>query len=193
MVLPKDNTLSRTLGSKHSAGVVALACGMLLLVATLSASAQSSVTLAWDPSPSTDIKGYKIYYGGAAGAYTNVVTVGNTTNATVAGLKSGVVFYFAATAFDNVGVESAMSNEISYLVQAPMARLSLGLTAQKRPILSGTGPVGYKYDVQASPDLKIWSTVASVTVDSTGVFQYTDTTPSTNLTRRMYRLRQTSP
>src|SRR5690349_5253045 len=78
--------------------------------------AQQSVTLLWDPSPDTNIVSYNIYYGPGSGNYTNLVTVGNTTNATVTGLVSGSTYFFVATAVNAVGLESDPSNEISYWV-----------------------------------------------------------------------------
>ena len=79
--------------------------------------AASSVTLAWDRSPDGSVTGYKIYYGVGSGAYTNSVSVGNVTNATVTlPGPTGVTFYFAATAYDGSGVESTFSNETSYTV-----------------------------------------------------------------------------
>src|SRR5712671_1390866 len=55
-------------------------------LAPCSVRAASSVTLAWDPSPSGGVAGYNVYYGPASGTYTNMVTAGNATNATVSGL-----------------------------------------------------------------------------------------------------------
>ena len=76
---------------------------LLLIAAFLSlapevAKAASSVTLAWDPSTSTDVVGYNLYYGAASATYTNVVSVGSATSLTVSGLVAGVTYYFAATA-----------------------------------------------------------------------------------------------
>lgn len=85
----------------------------ILLCSALSASA-ASVTLAWDASPDASVTGYRIYLGVASGAYTNAVVVGNVTNATLTNLTSGVTYYFAATAYDGNGLESAFSNETSY-------------------------------------------------------------------------------
>ena len=97
--------------------------GTLALCLSSSAFAASSVTLAWDPSSGTNIAGYKLYYGGSSGTYTNTLTIGNSTNATVSNLVSGATYYFAATAVDTNGLESAYSNEVGYtnVVSAPPA------------------------------------------------------------------------
>ena len=92
---------------------------LLLLCSALSASAAASVTLAWDASPDASVTGYRIYFGPASGAYTNSVAVGNVTNATLTNLKAGAIYYFAATAHDGSGLESAFSNETSYTPPLP--------------------------------------------------------------------------
>ena len=58
--------------------------GATLSIVTLAASAQgqSSVTLAWDPSPGGAIAGYRLYKGAASRTYTNVIAAGNATTAT---------------------------------------------------------------------------------------------------------------
>jgi len=83
---------------------------------------QTLVTLSWvapttkvDGTPLTNLAGYKIYYGLASGAYTNVIDVGNTTNYQIKGLDSGT-YYFAVTAYDTDGNESGYSNEVSKAV-----------------------------------------------------------------------------
>ena len=83
-----------------------------------SAFATGSVTLAWNPSISTNVAGYKIYYGLACGVYCNTISVAGSTatNATVTGLVEGTTYYFAATAVDALGIESQFSNETSYSV-----------------------------------------------------------------------------
>ena len=82
----------------------------------LSAFATGSVTLAWNASTDPSVAGYNVYYGGASGAYTNEISVGNATNATISGLVQGTTYYFAATTYAASGMESPFSSEVSYLV-----------------------------------------------------------------------------
>jgi len=86
----------------------------------ISASATGSVTLAWNPSTSTNVVGYDINCGLASGDYTNTFYVdgANSTNTTITGLVEGATYYFAAVAVNAVGVASPFSNEISYSVPA---------------------------------------------------------------------------
>ena len=76
---------------------------MFLPSATL---ASGMVTLAWNPSTNPTVAGYNVYYGGASGIYTNVVSAGNATNITISGLVAGLTYYFAATTYSDSGVES---------------------------------------------------------------------------------------
>ena len=70
--------------------------GAVCVLAVLGASVQTvqSVTLEWDPSPDTNIAGYKLYYGAVSRGYTNAINVGNVTRARVSGLVEGVTYYF---------------------------------------------------------------------------------------------------
>jgi hypothetical protein len=78
-----------------------------------------SATLAWDPSvPSTNVAGYFLYYGGATGRYTNRFDVGLPTSGVVSNLVAGTTYYFAVTAHDSSGLESAYSNEAAW--QCPL-------------------------------------------------------------------------
>src|ERR1039458_1613601 len=72
---------------RHSLKILALAGFLagILAAPTLARAAQppASVTLAWDTDPGSGIAGYKVYYGVASRAYTNVVSAGNTGRATI--------------------------------------------------------------------------------------------------------------
>ncbi|MBI1911384.1 MAG: fibronectin type III domain-containing protein [Deltaproteobacteria bacterium] len=82
-------------------------------------------TLSWTaPATNTngsqlaDLTGYKVYYGTASGSYSNIIDVGNVTSYKVANLSSGTTYYFAVTAYNSVGTESAYSNEATKTIQA---------------------------------------------------------------------------
>jgi hypothetical protein len=98
----------------------ALQLGALLATLIPASGFAASVTLGWDASTDPSVSGYRVYYGGASGAYTNTVSVGNTTTGTVPGLLEGRTYYFAATATNSSGLESDFSTEISYLVPVPL-------------------------------------------------------------------------
>lgn len=71
-----------------------------------------TVHLAWDASVSTEVTGYKLYYGGSSTNYSNVVNVGNVTEFTVSVNENNPLF-FAVTAYDGNGNESDYSTELS--------------------------------------------------------------------------------
>jgi hypothetical protein len=85
------------------------------------AAADGRATLTWtaptqrtDGSPLTNLAGFRIYYGTSAADLRNVIEVKN------AGASSWVVenlargtWYFAATAFDTNGIESARTSSVS--------------------------------------------------------------------------------
>lgn len=79
----------------------------------------SSVQLAWDPNTETNLAGYMVHVGTAAGVYTRHIDAGAVTpvagavNYTVTGLTPGQMYYFAVTAYDGSRVESPHSNEVS--------------------------------------------------------------------------------
>lgn len=79
-----------------------------------------TVTVAWDPSPGTNvIARYNIYYGVGSREYTNVVSAGTSTTLTISNLVRGAIYYFAATAVDTFGLESDFSTEVSCTIPAP--------------------------------------------------------------------------
>ena len=72
-----------------------------------------SVTLTWDASPSACIAGYRIYYGTNSRAYGFVTNAGLMLTQRVALPHSGR-WFFAATAYDALGLESDFSNEVQW-------------------------------------------------------------------------------
>ena len=91
----------------------------IVVALATSAQGQSSVTLAWDPSPGSAIAGYRLYEGAASRTYTNVIAAGKVTSNTVSSLVGGATYFFAVTAYDTNGLESDFSSEIRYTVPLP--------------------------------------------------------------------------
>ena len=154
--------------------------------------------MAWDPSSDPSVVGYRLYQGGESLVYTNVVDVGNATLATITALVPGSTYYFAVTAYDSSGLESAFSGEIAYtvptsaiLVPSNVARLGLAMDRLSQVTLFGTAPAGYVYNVLATQDWRSWTTIATITASTNGVIQFTDPVSSLTATR-CYRLEQVS-
>lgn len=135
---------------------MSLFLGIGLMASTLTTIASQSVELSWTPSASPDIVGYNIYYGAASGDYTNEVSVGNTTNATVSGLINSTTYYFAAKAINSDGIESTYSLQIAYAVPSAAAIFGKLMFSNKSVSVEVTGAPGSTYAIQASTDLVNW-------------------------------------
>jgi hypothetical protein len=72
------------------------------------------LTLEWDPNVDQDLAGYIVYYGSASRDYKYDVDIGDETSTTISGLDDRKKYYFAVTAYDEEGNESAYSAEVAY-------------------------------------------------------------------------------
>lgn len=89
----------------------------LLLVAMVLPARAADVKLAWDANAEPDLAGYVVLVGTASGVYTQSLEVeSSATVSTVTGLTPGVRYYFAVRAFNAVGLQSGLSNEVSVLI-----------------------------------------------------------------------------
>ena len=126
--------------------------------------------------------GYKIYYGTESQNYTNEVTVGVTTNATLSGLLPGQTYYFAATTFNGAGIESSFSNEASYVAPVMPATLAAPVRSGGQFSFTVSGSASQQYVVQASTNLQDWVSVLT----NTAPFVFTDTNTA-GFSQRFYR------
>lgn len=99
---------------------------LVLLTATTCLAA--NVTLSWDPSPSSDVAGYKIYYKvGSASSFNGTglpegdspIDAGNNLSQALSGLQTGVVYTFTVTAYDQSNVESLYADSITWTSNDP--------------------------------------------------------------------------
>ena len=146
-----------------------------------------SVTLAWNPSLSTNIVGYNVYYGLASGVYCSVEFV-TGTNVTITGLAAGTTYYFAATAVDANGDESQFSNETGYTTGVPAVGVRAASAGQF--VLTVSGLIGQTYDIEASQDLMNWTNIGTVTLGASGSLDFTDTNAA-SFPQRFYRTHET--
>ncbi len=72
-----------------------------------------TVQLAWDASQSSDVKGYRIYYGTNSRSYSYKVNAGLMRTQSVT-LPWRGRWFFAATAYATNGVESPFSDEVQW-------------------------------------------------------------------------------
>ena len=86
---------------------------------TVTTIGSASVTLSWTPpvenedgTTLTDLAGYYIYYGDTQGTYPNSIRVDNPSVSTyIVDNLTPNTYYFVATSFNSMGIESAYSNE----------------------------------------------------------------------------------
>lgn len=92
----------------------------LLAILLLFATPLLAVRLEWNASTGPDVAGYRLKWGFASGAYTHTVEAGMSLTATVEEpWPMGVNVYFAAFAYNTLGIESLPSNEVVYNVPIP--------------------------------------------------------------------------
>ena len=162
--------------------------GAIFVGATLAATAAdpTSVKLTWNPSPDPSVTGYRIHYGVSPAQYTNSITIGNVTSATVSGLVNGVTYYFTTTAYNSAGIESLCSNEISY--QPAFSLLQVRINLARQAVLTIQGQPGHDYEIQVTQNLTNWTTLGAVTPGAGGSVEFTDA-GAASFPRRFYRLR----
>jgi hypothetical protein len=74
------------------------------------------VTLTWRANGEPDLAGYKVYIGTASGTYNapgSPFVAGKVVSYTVSNLPKGQTYFFAMSAYDSAGNESALSAEVS--------------------------------------------------------------------------------
>jgi hypothetical protein len=98
-----------------------MACGIEIRAQVI---VGDSTILQWDSpatnedgTPLTDLGGFRVYYGSTSGVYDFSLDVGNSTQADMPNLPGGSVYYFAVTAYDISGNESAFSEEVTALYE----------------------------------------------------------------------------
>ena len=140
--------------------MLAAVCGLLALS---SAPARAAVlTLTWDPPP--DAAGYVLHYGTASGHYTNHVDVGNKTTYRL-DLPGGTRYYFAVSAYNQAGLSSHNSVEISAVIDADVpGGISLDLPFEIAPTAVDIAYEGWarRYLVAYEVSGQIWGLLLDV-------------------------------
>jgi hypothetical protein len=163
--------------------------GLVVVVAWLSAcglaKGVSSVSLQWNPNTDPSVVGYNLYYGGVSRGYTNVMDLGNATNAIVDELTEGKTYFFAITAYDAYGDESDYSDETVYIVPGflvlTFGAIPGGSVRTQFPVASG-----HWYELQSSPNLQSWTTIQKVLGNTNNWVEYDP--PATNKGPQFFRL-----
>jgi len=72
----------------------------------------ANLPIQWQAVTSTNLRGYRVYYGTSSRAYTKTLEAGKGTTYAVPSLTPAT-YYFAVTVYDSAGTESAFSDEVS--------------------------------------------------------------------------------
>lgn len=83
-----------------------------LVTANFNAKDLWDISLEWQPSPSSNVTGYFIYWGTNSGTYLWRTNVENKLQTVIPDLKSATKYYFSATAYEADLWESEFSNEV---------------------------------------------------------------------------------
>ncbi len=156
-------------------------CVMIWMLIACGAEAVS-ITLQWDPSTSSNVVGYAVYYGTNSGSYTARVDAGDQTTVLINELIESTTYYFVAVAYTDYGVESLPSSELAYTVPSIPSdpgstfRISQLVVTAEGVALSWVALPGETYIVGYKESLKdpVWI-IASPALLATGtVLQWTD-------------------
>lgn len=173
------------------AGLVVASLMLTRVSAALPVLTAAPITLAWDPSPSTSVAGYKVCYGLVNSAITSRMDTGRTLSATLSGLTAGANYFFYVVSYDSAGYESPPSN-VLYFSPPVISRLSLTRLANGTMQIKFRAGLGAICQLQyaSSPKATQWQTLATALLpDLNGNISVTD--PLTGRPpMRFYRAKQ---
>lgn len=112
--------------------------------------ASQMLTLTWNPSTNADVVAYNVYYGTTSHEYSQPINLDNVTSTEIFCSQSGVTYYFAVTAVDSAGHESAYSQEVFYTVPLP------GVPKLETQVYNDANGQPYFMTVSASSDQTGW-------------------------------------
>jgi Fibronectin type III domain len=163
-------------------------CLIFLFFVCYSALACQQVPLAWDSNVDPNVTGYAVYYGTSSGSHPTRVDAGTNVTATVSNLTEGMTYYFVVTSYNAAAAESAPSKEISYLIPG-LLKMSYSASSGAGPMLNFSVAAGQWYEVQATTDMKTWTTISQTAIQSTNMWvQYQDAQTGGAYQSRFYRL-----
>jgi hypothetical protein len=110
--------------------ILFLVCGLSFTLFAAPSTTTTNVNLIWDYNfiTNAEVNAFRLYYGVntninnwdgtniVSRIYTNFISVGTTTNATITNLARGFTYYFGVTALSTNGLESDYSNEAIYII-----------------------------------------------------------------------------
>jgi hypothetical protein len=162
---------------------IGLLVGTAITCATIHGTA-AHVSLAWDPNSESNVAGYRVYYGHSSRTYPFVVDAGTDNTGIINNLQEGVTYYFAVTAYNDSGLESDFSGEISYTV--PLRSIFALGDGSFRVRFQGVPERTYRIEYTESLTAPDWRTLGIVTVGANSSFEIIDR-PLAGSAARFYR------
>ena len=132
-----------------------LIISFLIFVNPISITFCQDITLSWDPSPTSEVIGYKVHYQQGdmnfpftgTGAYEgdSPIDVGSVLSTTLTDLSDNTAYFFSVTAYDNSNYESSYSNVVSNSWLPALIIPAAGATNEPIPITFQweIAPAGY--------------------------------------------------
>jgi chitin-binding protein len=149
--------------------------------------AETSVTLAWNPSSDASVTGYYVYSREENSATATRTNVGVATQSRIGGLKEGARYAFTVTAYNAAGAESVPSNEAAYVVPVPIRMINPSPATGYKRVRFPAAP-GHWYELQASTNLLTWTTIWQTGVANSYSWVEFQDPQSKTLKARFYRL-----
>ena len=167
--------------------VLALLFGVVCLT-----HAERTVNLEWNPVTNGSITGYRIYCLEEGATEPVQIDVGSATSTTMGGLKEGLGYTFTVTAYNEQGRESTPSTPAKIVVPVPVQLVRPSTPTAIKRIRFPVAP-GRSYEIQASVDLRNWTTIWQTGIATTYTWLEVPDLQSGSLKQRYYRLKVITP
>jgi hypothetical protein len=135
--------------------------------AAFSAEAQESYALSWNANPELDVVGYRVHVGTSSRQYSRVYPT-SAPLVRITDLPNGPIYFFAVTALNAAGLESAFSDEISSTAEPFSGSFLTPVLSSSSLTLSVQTSPGSTVAFESSIDLRNWSVYTNRTANSQG-------------------------
>lgn len=118
-----------------------------------------TVTLGWNQNSETNLAGYITYMGLQSGSYnySRFVPYPQTNNA-ISNLSAGQTYFFAVTATNTVGLESAKSTELSVTIPSTPTNVTVNMNGSSLVL---NWPAGYILQMTTNLVSPVWNDLAT--------------------------------